>query len=211
MTYSIIAINPDTKDMAVGVASATSFVAFGVPYVKSGVGSIVSQSETNPDYGILGLRLLEMGFSPMLVMYVLLSIDPNKEMRQVSIMDIEGNINTFTGSDALEYNGSITGETYSIQGNRLTGPEVLTNMESAYLEYIDNGGNIIEGVMAALEAGEQEGGDKNGTRAAGILAVKEGGEYGDRDDIYISVRVDDSDNPIEELKRLLNLRLYGNY
>ena len=109
MTFSIIA--RCQKTLALGVATASASIAVGnrVPHVKAGVGAIATQAKTNIKYGIEGLKLLEMGFSPKKTLETLLEKDSEREERQVIMIDAQGRIAAFTGRKTLEYKGHIVG------------------------------------------------------------------------------------------------------
>lgn len=86
-TFSILAISFDSKVMGVAVASGSTSVGDMVPHAKPGVGVIATQAYTNVAYGIKGLELLRKGLAPTKALNRLLMKDPEKELRQVAIMD----------------------------------------------------------------------------------------------------------------------------
>ena len=203
-TFSIVAFDPKTGDL--GVAVASKFLAVGsvVPYAKAGVGAIATQSFANTTFGPKGLELLRKGLTPSQVLKQLLASDKDREFRQVGIVDAKGRAAAFTGKKCLPWAGHIVGKGFAVQGNILAGEQVVKAMAKAFRE---TKGELAERLMAALEAGEQAGGDARGKQSAAILVVRKGAGYGGFDDRYIDLRVDDHPEPIKELRRILNIKL----
>lgn len=201
-TFSIVGFDPETGDL--GVAVASKFVAVGaiVPWAKAKVGAIATQALANVSYGPRGLELLAEGYSAEDVVRKLVGEDPLKEERQVGIVDSKGRAAAFTGSKCYSYAGHIVGEGYAVQGNILAGPEVLEAMVKAYE---NTRGELVDKLLAALEAGDKAGGDRRGKQSAAILVVREGGGYGGYTDNYVDLRVDDHEEPVLELKRIFKI------
>jgi len=195
MTFSIIARYP--KTLALGVATASASIAVGnrVPHVKAGVGAIATQAKTNIKYGIEGLKLLEMGFSPKKTLETLLEKDSEREERQVIIIDIKGRIAAFTGKKAVEWKGHIIGRNYAVAGNMLVGEEVIEAMAEAFEK--SEGETLAEGLLRALEAGQRAGGDKRGKTSAALKVC-------DNEGLRIDLRVDLNPNPIKELRKMMS-------
>ena len=59
MTWSIIARDTRTGEMAIAVATRFFAVGSRVPFLRAGVGALATQALTNPLYGRRGLVLLE--------------------------------------------------------------------------------------------------------------------------------------------------------
>lgn len=203
-TFSIVAFDPKTGDL--GVAVASKFLAVGsvVPYAKAGVGAIATQSFANTTFGPKGLELLRKGLTPSQVLKQLLASDKDRELRQVGIVDAKGRAAAFTGKKCLPWAGHIVGKGFAVQGNILAGEQVVKAMAKAFRE---TKGELAERLMAALEAGEQAGGDARGKQSAAILVVRKGAGYDGFDDRYIDLRVDDHPEPVKELRRILNIKL----
>lgn len=201
-TFSIVAVDPKTGE--IGVAVQSKFIAVGavVPWAKAGVGAIATQSYANTSYGPVGLELLSQGLHPEEVLERLISADPDRELRQVGIVDAQGRAAAFTGEKCLPWAGHIVGENFACQGNILAGKEVVEAMAEAFLQ---TSGTLAERLLSALFAGQKAGGDRRGQQSAALLVVKEKGGYGGFNDRYIDLRVDDHPRPIEELKRLYEL------
>lgn len=202
MTFSIVAYDPETGDLGVGVASRFLAVGSIVPHARAKVGAIATQSYACEYFGPIGLRLLENGLRPEEVLDKLLSNDQHREKRQVAIINSKGQVAVFTGKECIEWAGHIIGDNFSVQGNILAGPDVLKAMASAFRE---TKGELVDKLIASLEAGEIAGGDKRGKQSAAILVVREKGGYLGETDKYVDLRVDDHPDPLKELKRLFSL------
>jgi uncharacterized Ntn-hydrolase superfamily protein len=203
-TFSIVAYDPDKQEWGVGVASKFLAVGAVVPWAKAGVGAIATQSLANTTYGPKGLELLAQGKSAEEVLKTLTDDDKGKANRQVGILDAKGNPATFTGEKCNAWAGGKTGNHYACQGNILAGEAVVNDMAKAYE---DAKGPLAWRIIAALEAAEKAGGDKRGKQSAAILVVREGKGYAGFNDRMIDFRVDDHANPIDELGRILGLRM----
>src|SRR5690606_16533240 len=124
--------------------------------------------------------------------------------RQVGIVDMDGVAASHTGPACHDWAGGIVGDGYAIQGNILTGPEVVEAMEQAWAAS-DPDAPLADRLLAALRAGDDAGGDRRGRQSAALLVVREGAGYGGHDDVAVDLRVDDHATPIPELARLLEL------
>src|SRR3990170_1022796 len=202
MTFSIVAFDPKTKDL--GVAVESKFIAVGsvVPWVEAGVGAIATQSWANTTYGPRGLAFLRKGAHPKDILKRLVRVDENAAQRQVGVVDARGRAAAFTGDECFEWAGHVVGRTYAVQGNILTGEEVVKAMARAF-ESTD--GDLPVRLLAGLTAGQKAGDDRRGQQSAALLVVRKRGGYGGFNDRWIDVRVDDHPAPIEELIRVFNL------
>lgn len=204
-TYSIIAADPSVGD--VGVAVASKFIAVGhiVPWAEVDVGAVATQAWANVRYGPRALQLLKRGVKPSDVISKLISNDPRREHRQLAVINARGEVAVFTGSQCLPYAGHVTGEGFSVQGNLLVGEEVLEAMAKAFET---TKGELVDKLLAALEAGDKAGGDRRGKQSAAILVMRRCGGYGgcrEGVDKYVDIRVDDHQEPVAELKRIFRI------
>ena len=205
MTFSIVAWDPDAPEGSEwGVAVASKFLAAGsvVPWARAGAGAVATQALANVTYGPRGLDLLESGTPANEVIDILTSADDGSEHRQVGVVDAAGRSATFTGAECLEWADGRTGDGYTCQGNILTGPEVVDAMVDAFESAA---GDLSEKLVAALLAGDSAGGDSRGRQAAGIFIVRQGGGYLGDSDVAVDLRVDDHEDPVPELERLLSI------
>ena len=201
-TFSIAACDLKTKTWGVAVASKFPAVGAAVPWAAAEVGAVATQSYVNTSYGPNGLMMMKEGLSAQETLDKLLAGDPEPEIRQVGIVDAKGGSVTFTGDKCHAWAGGLTGPGYAIQGNVLTGIDVVQKMEEIFLE---TEGDLPARLYAALYAGDRAGGDKRGRQAAAIYVVKPKGGYGGFLDRWIDYRVDDHIDPVPRLGELLEL------
>lgn len=193
MTWSILVRDP--KSGLFGIAVATRFFAVGalVPHA-SPQGAVATQALVNPTYGPRGLRLLAEGVAPEMAVATLVGLDAGREHRQVHLVDRDGRSARWTGSACVDWCGHRAADGVSLAGNMLAGPAVLEATLETWLAATDL--PLVARLLAAMRAGEAEGGDKRGRQSAAILV--QGSEPWPR----LSLRVDDHEDPLAELERL---------
>ncbi len=204
MTFSIVARSADGESWGVAVASKFLAVGSAVPAAVAGVGAIATQADANVAYKGIALAHLDEGATASVALIRLLEEDDRREERQVGIVDVDGGAASHTGHACLDWAGSITGDGYAIQGNILTGEDVVDAMETAW-KTSDPEAPLATRLLEALTAGDLAGGDARGRQSAALLVVKDGAGYGGHDDVAVDLRVDDHTEPIPELTRLLAL------
>jgi uncharacterized Ntn-hydrolase superfamily protein len=205
-TYSIVAFDPATGDLGVAVQSKFFGVGTVVPWAKAGVGAVATQASANITYGPEGLKLLEAGRTPEEAIALLTGADEGRESRQCGIVSAKGDAAGHTGKECRAFAGHRTGTHFAIQGNILAGEKVLEDMATAYEAAQKSGeGELADWLMAALQAGEDAGGDSRGRQSAALLVVREKAGYGGASDRYIDLRVEDHADPTRELARLLEI------
>lgn len=201
-TFSIVAYEPSGPEW--GIAVQSKFIAVGsvVPWAQSGVGGLATQALANVAYGPDGLALLKRGASAEEVVEKLTRADPKRDERQLGVVDARGGSAAFTGRKCLDWAGHVTGEHFTCQGNILFGPGVVEGMARAFEA---TPGGLPERLLAALAAGQREGGDRRGMQSAALLIVRPEGGYDKGSDRWVDIRIDDHPSPIEELKRVFRL------
>jgi len=192
-----VAINPKTKALGVSVSTAVPAVGSVVPHVEAGVGAIATQAQTNIFYGVEGLRLLKTGVSPQTALEIMLRSDPDREKRQVIIIDVHGRTAAFTGKENVEWKGHIVGKDYAVAGNMLVGSHVLKAMAN---KFESSEGNLAERLLNSLEAGQVAGGDKRGRMSAALLVADVQWITSTRP--ILDLRVDAHHDPVKELRRI---------
>lgn len=202
MTFSIVARDRATGDLAVAVQSKFLAVGSCVPWARARVGAIATQSFANVAYGPDGLALLERGSTAADALTSLVRADPLREQRQAGVVDAQGGSATHTGRSCFAWAGGRTGEGYAAQGNILAGAAVVDALADTYLA---GGRPFPELLVACLAAADAAGGDRRGRQSASLLVVREGAGYGGGNDRWIDLRVDDHPDPIGELGRILDL------
>jgi len=202
-TYSIVARDPATGALGVAVQSHWFNVGAMVPWAEAGVGAVATQSFVDPSYGRLGLDLMRAGKSAPEALKALLAVDPERETRQVAMLDARGRVAVHTGGLCIAEAGSEAGEGFSCQANMMGRATVWPAMARAYRE---TRGDLADRLLAALRAAEAEGGDFRGRQAAAILVVpakSEGRPWAER---TFDLRVEDHPDPVAELSRLAKLQ-----
>ncbi|MDN4524498.1 DUF1028 domain-containing protein [Fictibacillus fluitans] len=202
MTYSIAGYDPSEKEWGIAVQSKFLGVGAVVPWAKAGVGAVATQSYANTSYGPQALEAMEQGKSAEETLKMLIEKDEQREMRQVGLIDANGHGATFTGKECYDWAGGITGPNFAAQGNILVSSATVEAMGRTFSEAQ---GSLAERLLAALQAGQEAGGDSRGQQSAALLVVKDKGGYGGFNDRYIDLRVEDHQEPIKELKRIYKL------
>lgn len=195
-TFSILAVDPETGTVGMAVASKYPAVGRVVGYVRAGVGGICTQHHHVPKWGEPALDRLAMGVAPEQVIADLLKDDPEREQRQLAVMDMSGRAAVHNPTQAPErsrYWAAMTGRFYCCQGNTLVGRAVVAEMAKAYEE---TEGSLADRLMAALIAGDCAGGDHRGRLAAGVRVAKR-----DVEGHWFESYVDQSDDAVVELAK----------
>ena len=202
-TFSIVARDPVTGEMAVGVQSHWFSVGTAVPWGEAGVGVVATQSFVNKSYGPKGLQLMKNGKTAPTALKELLALDEGREVRQVAMIDVNGNVDAYTGKNCIDFASQIVGINYSVQSNMMLNNTVCPAMAKAF--EASAGKPLAERVLAALQAAQSVGGDIRGKQSAALLVVagkSNGQPWNER---LIDLRVDDNEKPLMELDRLLRL------
>ena len=207
-TYSIVARDAQTGELGVAVQSHWFSVGSSVPWAEAGIGAVATQSFIDPSYGKLGLDLMRAGRSAPDALRALLAGDEGREVRQVAMIDAEGRVAAHTGAKNIQAAGHVTGKDYSVQANLMLNDKVWPAMSKAFETAK---GDLAERMMAALEAAQAAGGDIRGRQSAALIVVKgksTGRAWADR---VFDLRVEDSPEPLKELRRLLVLQRAYNH
>jgi uncharacterized Ntn-hydrolase superfamily protein len=194
MTWSILARDPETGFYALAVASR--FFAAGAicPWSGDAPGAAFSQALPNPELGHRALGLLREGHGAAAVVEMLAAMDRGIDQRQVHVIDATGATAAYTGPNCIDWCGHLSAEGVSVAGNMLAGPQVV---EATMTTWIENAKlPMVERVLAAMQAGEDAGGDKRGKQCAALRI--QGPEVFPR----LDIRVDDHAEPLDELRRL---------
>jgi uncharacterized Ntn-hydrolase superfamily protein len=205
-TYSIAAFDPESGDLGVAVQSKYFGVGGVVPWAKAGVGAIATQASANVRYGPEGLKLLAEGRNAKEVVHQLTEADERRAIRQLGVVDAQGRAFAHTGAECLSWAGHIVGTNFTAQGNILAGEAVVRAMAEAYEQARRvEGSQLADWLCAALQAGEDAGGDTRGRQSAVLLVVRDGAGPNGVNDRFIDLRVEDHADPTKELSRLLEI------
>src|SRR5688572_14855966 len=207
-TFSIVARDPNTGELGVAVQSHWFSVGPIVPWAEAGVGAIATQSFVDPSYGKLGLDLMRSGRSAPEALKGLLAADEGREVRQVAMIDAQGRVDAWTGKNDIQAAGHHIGKNYSVQANLMLNDKVWPAMAAAFEA---TKGDLADRMLAALNAAQAVGGDIRGKQSAAIIVVTgkpTGQPWKDR---TFDLRVDDSPEPLKELRRLVTLQRAYNH
>jgi len=203
VTYSIVARDAQTGELGVAVESHFFQVGPVVPWARAGVGAVATQSEAEIRYGPLGLGALAAGHDATRALAAAMAADPKPEVRQVAIVDRDGNVAVHTGTRCIPEAGHRTGAGYTIQANLM---EKATVWDAMAETFEGTKGPLAERMMSALEAAEVEGGDVRGRQSAAMLVVDGAVHPGWWEGRLIDLRVEDHPEPLVELRRLLEVK-----
>lgn len=206
-TFSILGFDPETGELGGAVQSRVFSVGNGVLWAEADVGVAATQAIVDVSYGPKALALLRAGMTPSAIVKAILDSDPDprpsdwtKEGRQFAVMDAKGNYAAYTGPKATIWAGHKGGKYCTAQGNILAGEGVVDGMVDAFEK---SGGHLSMRLMAALDAGQAAGGDKRGMQSAAMIIVKKNGGVWLNNDVVLRLQVDDSEEPLKELRRVV--------
>jgi uncharacterized Ntn-hydrolase superfamily protein len=207
-TFSIVARDPNTGELGVAVQSHWFSVGPIVPWAEAGVGAIATQSFVDSSYGPLGLALMRAGRSAPDALKALLAGDEGRDVRQVAMIDALGRVDAWTGKNDIQAAGHHVGKDYSVQANLMMNDKIWPAMAAAFEA---TKGDLAERMLAALDAAQAAGGDIRGRQSAALIVVSgkpTGQSWKDR---VFDLRVDDSAEPLKELRRLVTLQRAYNH
>ena len=206
-TFSILGYDPTTGEVGGAVQSRVFSVGNGVLWAEAGVGVVATQAIVDVSYGPQAIALLRKGVKPVDVVKQVWEsdmdprpVDWTKFGRQFAVIDAQGNVAAYTGPKATDWAGDKQCTYCTAQGNILAGPEVVNAMVKAFEATT---GHLSVRLLAALEAGQVAGGDKRGMQSAAMVIVKKDGGVWLHNDVVLRLQVDDSPEPIKELRRLV--------
>lgn len=197
MTWSIVARDPASGAFGVAISSRVIAVGALCPWVTAGVGALSSQSYTSPVAAERTLTGLARGLGFEAAIAKALHDDRGRDWRQIHGVDTEGRAHAYTGTSCVDWCGHWTGDAVSVAGNMLAGPAVVEATASAWLD--GNHRPFADRLLAALEAGQNVGGDKRGQQSAALLVV------GAEAHAEVDLRVDEHATPTAELRRVFDL------
>lgn len=202
-TFSIVARDPVTGEMAVAVQSHWFAVGTIVSWGQSGVGVVATQSFVNPAYGPDGLALMEQGIPASKALEQLVALDEGRDFRQVAMLDVSGRVQSYTGTNCVASADHIVGDNFAVQANMMLNDRVVPAMADAFEKYSTL--PLAERVLEVLKAAQAAGGDIRGRQSAALIVVGPGMKTHPWEDKKIDLRIDDHPEPLKELERLLKV------
>lgn len=201
-TYSIVARDAETGELGVAVETHQMCVGAVVPWLLPGVGAFATQSLANISFGPVAMAMLREGVPAPQVINGLVASDPDAHRRQIAAVDAKGQAAAFTGDGCIPEASHHMGSGYSVQANMMANPTVVPAMAAAFEKAT---GDLARRMMVALEAAQAEGGDIRGMQSAALKVVSGDISKPAWAAVY-DLRVDEHENPVEELARLVRLR-----
>lgn len=194
MTWSILFHERDSGRIAIAVATKFFAVGARVPFIEPLKGGLCTQALLNPLYGPDGLKLIRGGAGAEQVVKTLTDADAGRGHRQLHVLGADKAFAAYTGADCVPWCGHTIEEDFSVAGNMLAGPQVVSETARYFRE--NAAMTLPRRLIGALKAGERAGGDKRGKQSA-TLVIFGAEEYSELD-----LRVDDHVEPLLELARL---------
>jgi len=228
-TFSILGFDPETGEIGAAVQSRVFSVGNGVLWAEAGVGAVATQAIVDVSYGPQGLELLRQGMAPKDIIKTIWDRDPDpgyrgqkwqKAGRQFAVINAKGEVAAYTGPEAPPESGDAQGKFCTAQGNTLGRPDHVfppadgikpSKVPAAMVAGFENSEKDASGqrqhislrLVAALEAGQAAGGDNRGQQSAALIVVKKDAGVWLHNDVVMRLQVDDSPEPIKELRRLV--------
>jgi uncharacterized Ntn-hydrolase superfamily protein len=196
VTYSVVALDPDTGELGVAVQSHWFSVGSIVPWARPGVGAVATQANAEVSYGPRALELLEGGADAAEALARLVTADPGAATRQVAVVDAHGGVAVHTGGSCIRFAGHVVGDGFSCEANMMASDEVWPAMAEGFSAAH---GSLASRLLDTLDAAERAGGDVRGRQSAALLVVPAEGEPWST---VVSLRVEDDPEPLRELRRL---------
>jgi uncharacterized Ntn-hydrolase superfamily protein len=200
-TFSIVAVDSVTGEIGIAVQSHWFSVGSTVVWAEPGVGAVATQSFIEPAYGPRALALMRTGVPAPLVLRGLVAADPDSAVRQLGMIDAQGRVASYTGGHDVPEAGSHVGRWYAAQANLMARNTVWDAMARAFET---TRGDLAERLLAALDAAQREGGDIRGKQSAALVVVSGDRRLPPWQKIF-DLRVEDSHEPIHELRRLVRV------
>ena len=210
-TFSIIAVDPATRETGVAVTTRNPCVGNAVPWVRAGVGAVATQGGTRIEYGPELLDLLAKGVSPKDALDRLVTADTDRERRQVGVIAIDGRSAQWTGAGQKgaenrgDWTAEAAGRTYAVQGNSLVSPEVVKAVAANFQASEGSPRALADRLIEALNAGQILGGDgRHGeTQSAAVLVADPRPGMSRRPDGQtVNINVCEHAEPVRELRRI---------
>jgi len=201
-TYSIVAYDSVNGQMGVAVQSHWFQVGTVVCWAEAGVGVVATQSFVEISYGPLGLDLMRAGKTAEQALDALLRIDPQANVRQVAMIDRDGNVAVHTGEKCIKEAGHISGDGFSVQANMMLKDSVWPSMAEAYK---NTSGDLLDRLFSVLKAAQDQGGDIRGKQSAAILIVPIETKGQPWKEKIVDLRIDDYPQPLKQMERLIKV------
>lgn len=197
MTFSIVARCSRTNRFGSCVATGSPSVGGrGVIYAESNVGALALQATAEARLGRAAFNSLRSGLAAEAVIDEWWAGDPQHDWRQMGVVDAKGRAAARTGSKARPWAGHYVGDQFVVLCNRVASEFVMKTIADTYVR---NGEvSFEERLMRAIEGGRDAGGQLDGQTSSAILT------FAGLPVPYVDLRVDLADEPVAELRRILD-------
>ena len=195
MTYSIVARDSESGQLGVAVQSCWFSVGSVVTWAEPGVGAVATQAMAERAYGPRCLEGLRSGDAAAALAGAL-EVDDGRDLRQVAVVGADGSVAAHTGSMCIPPAGHVVGDGFSAQGNLMANDRVWPALAEGFSAAE---GPLSHRLLDGLDAAQAAGGDARGVLSAALLVV-------DERDVVVELRVERSDDPLGELRRLLTVK-----
>ncbi|MFJ7830974.1 DUF1028 domain-containing protein [Peribacillus sp. NPDC097197] len=197
-TFSIAGRCESTNALGAIVTSSSPAVGARCPWIKSNVGIVLTQNVTDPRLADIGLSTLEQGYNAHAAIRTMKIASDFPEFRQLAVVDSNGEASVFTGEKALGIHGEFYAKNVACIGNLLSVAVIPTAMGNYFIKRTDL--SLADRLIASLEVGFDMGGELDQERSISLLVY-----LPDIPFAYIDLRVDDSDHPLKDLKKLWDI------
>jgi len=194
-TFSIAARDPEAGEFGVAVSTALVGVGALCPFVSENA-AVATQSFVKVSHGANAVEMADRGVSVPTALDALVTDDDHASYRQVHGIDAGGRTYAFSGDDCVDWYGHLEAEDHTVAGNMLANGDVIEVMSETFGA---TRGELAERLMAALEAGQEAGGDKRGKISAALLV------HSSDPKLYHNLRIDNSEDPVGDLREAFEL------
>jgi len=194
VTFSIVGMCERTAMTGVAITTSSISVGSRCPWVRAGAGAVATQNVTDPSIGNEMLDLMAQGTDAPAALAAVMDGRPFAEYRQVTAVDLSGNIAEHTGAEILGTHAVSHGVQCVAAGNLLSSTRVPGAMTEGFASRADL--HLAERLLCALEAGVAAGGEEGPTQSAALLVAGENAWP------LVDLRVDWSEDPLGDLRDL---------
>jgi uncharacterized Ntn-hydrolase superfamily protein len=170
VTFSIVARSADARLFGVAIASSSPAVAARCAHGRAGAGAVATQNITDPSLGPRTLDALGRGLTAQAALDEALSTTPFAAYRQLLAIGGAGPPAIHSGAQGLGIVNAAIGAHAAAAGNLLANPAVPAAMITAFEAAT---GHLGDGLLHALRAGLDAGGEAGPVHSAGLLIVRE--------------------------------------
>jgi uncharacterized Ntn-hydrolase superfamily protein len=197
MTFSLVGMCRRTGMFGAAVTTSSIGVGSRCPFVRAGVGAVLTQHRTDPQLGPRGLELLAAGQAASQVIDILVQHNPTIGWRQLAVIDRHGETAYYHGDKIQSIHAAARGDAVCAIGNIIRNEDVPQAMVEAFSQEPEE--HLAERLLRALEAGLTAGGERKQVKSAALLVVHE------QPFPLVDLRVDLSPQPLAELRFLWEL------